>query len=237
MEVKQNCGAQFNPNNFVEELWKVQHGFMKSWEESLETWLNINHEHTVRKLQRMLTTLSEMLDQSQKKFGEKKKGTNGSNLPPLRAASLPLSSATEPTPPRAPKKRLMNDAIVVGEAAPKKKKQQRAPPTNASQRSTLTTTIKVLPKTKKDKTKVTANNEDFVKLAALKMSFDANFKSSFYFDREAKKVQISQLARGKYTWIVCGLERDIIDSLKGSLARLGDIRHRQTIVVTPIDNE
>ena len=48
---------------------------------------------------------------------------------------------------------------------------------------------------------------------------------------------ISQLERGKHTWVVRGLETDIIGSFKGYLARLGDIRQRQTFVVTPLDKD
>lgn len=226
VEVGLNCGAQFDPNGFLEELRRVRHGFLKFWEDNIHTWVNINHEDTVRRLGTMLSRLSETQEGSTRKTGAKKKAPSSANLPPLSGASGPVSSAAVPTPPQAPRKRLMNDAIVAGGAEPRRKKQRTAPLANASEGSALTSTLEVPPKAKKDKTKAIAEEEDFVKFAALQTNFNASYQSSFLFEKEEKLVPISQLERGKHIWVVRGLERDIIDNLKIFLGRLGDIKQR-----------
>lgn len=88
---------------------------------------------------------------------------------------------------------------------------------------------------KKDKKRFIPDGPDFVAFAKLQTEFNSNFKSSFLYDKEPKKVSIKNLQRGRDTWVVRGLERDILDSLKNYLGALGDIRNRQTIVVTPLD--
>lgn len=233
VEIGQECRALFDAHGFIDELRKVQHGFLKWWEGHIHSWTNINQEDTVRRLGTMLSKLSESHEGSSKKAATKRKSASAPNLPPSSAASGPVTSAAVPAPSR---KRLMNDAIVAGAAAPKKKKQKTAPTIVVSQVSGLTSTVNVKPKQKKEKSMVPEDEGDYVKFADLQTKFNDDYKSSFICDKEVKLVEISQLQRGKDTWVVRGLERDIIDNLKIYLGRLGDISQRQTIVITPIDN-
>lgn len=63
---------------------------------------------------------------------------------------------------------------------------------------------------------------DFAYFSNLQTNFEKEYKKSFLFQMVPKKINTSQMHKGKDHWVVRGLEREIVDSLKTFLIALGD---------------
>lgn len=138
VEVGEDCGAQFDPVGFLQELKRSRHGMEEWWAKKIHTWENINQENTVRKLGSMLSRMSELEEEASKKPAAKRKSSSNPSLPPLSGGSTPMSGAHKAKPRAAPKRKLLADAIASGGPAGKGKRQRTATVTAANERPTPT---------------------------------------------------------------------------------------------------
>lgn len=229
-----NCGAQFDVNELVEDLRKQNHPLLGRWDQMLTTWVS-----TPNTVQRRLSGLVLAIVYENPPAKKRTSAATGmvacSNRATETAPSAPASGSMQPPSRTAGKRR----TAAPGEPSqPAKKRARRAPRPNTEGGSAVTVPEagpSQKRKEKIDKQKAKDDGPDFKHWAQLQTDFETKYKDSFLYGKAPKEIPITQLFKAKDNWVVRNLEREIIDSLKDYLITLGDIRQRQTIVVTPVD--
>jgi len=229
VEVGSNCGAQFDPEGFLDHLRKTQHGFLASWEKIVQTWGEPNAEDQTRRLGRLITNLSKMPIATKRKASPIEPGMSApdqSVQTDNQDTSVPVQGADQPAPTQTTRKRL-ESAIPDDEPSPQKKKRKRArsvpePPETEAGPS--------------EKKKEKDDGIDWEQYAKDLTAFEEEYNDSFLFQKKPKPVLTEKLIRGKAVWTIRAYEDEIRDKMKIYLATLGEIRARQTLVVTPIQD-
>jgi hypothetical protein len=77
--------------------------------------------------------------------------------------------------------------------------------------------------------------EEYEKFALLQRNFWAEHESCFLFESETVKVNINQCLRARDEYIIRTLQRDIVDTVKKELVQMIDVKQRQKVCLTPVD--
>ena len=77
--------------------------------------------------------------------------------------------------------------------------------------------------------------EDFEKFTIVQREFWQNHKACFLFETEATRVHINQRIIARDDFIIRMLQRSLVEDMKNTLVRIGNVKQLQKVCLTPVD--